>query len=1369
MTTNTDVPNSCLVKIQQLQYRALLDSGAAISLISEKAFKNLKFPVPLGRTKVHLQAVNGGSLKALGSADLEMKIAGLRLKHTFIVVSEMNRHVILGSDFLDQYGVTLYFGLRKMKLKNVYVPLERDIHIASITRLSKTTILKPKTVNLVQVRVKRRQYFEPSQLFQVEKLEKGRFAEEPELVLEPSIAKLSDKYTLPVLITNTSNKTVKIKKGNVLGTIKEVKVVNTVDQDKVKRTPVSDKEFVENIRVDPQHKEKTAKMLLKNKELFAFSDLDLGHTDIVEAEIITDDARPINLRPYRTPLLLREVVSKAMDDMLAANIIKPSSSPWNAPLVVVDKPLDHPNAIPQKRICVDFRELNKVVKPQSFPIPLIDDILGNLRGCTYFSTLDLRQGFHQIKLSEESSPKTAFSCFKGKYQYNVLPFGLCNSPAIFQQMANKLLLGLEDISIAYIDDILIYSRSTAEDHLEKVQLVLDRIRKHNLKLKLSKCHFLKKETKYLGFVINEQGIKPNMDKVAAIRALKTPNSKKDCRSILGMAGWYRRHIPNFSKIVEPIVELTKKYSKFKWTDKQQKAFDYLKDSLTAIPLLAYPDPNKPYILYTDASDTCIGACLVQECDEKEEWIPGIKNEKPIYFLSHKLTDTQIRYPVIQKECYAIVYALHKLDYYLHNAKFEIRTDHLPLKSLLQSQNQNKTIQQWALTIGSYNCNIEYVKGVDNCCADLLSRSPPEEEEDSLEAPHISDRALNVASINTNQMDVQEYLDQEVNVEEEKQEKITLEGFNLAEEQPKDQELLKIKEKLEQGTADKTTYAKFTTIEDVLYYISQVDEEPNLRVYIPSHLQQQVIAEYHELGHFGVDKVFQAIKEKYYWPNLYKQIQKYTDQCVTCKVRNMTANKAPLCETSIPLQPMATVQLDLSGPYPQTLSGNKYIASFVCVYSGWIEAWPLPDKSADSVVNVLIERFIPRHSTPMKIITDNGTEFVNRAFEETLRRLNIKHVKTSFYHPQGNAKVERSHRTLHDRLSKMMEGQLDSWDVVLNQALCALRCQPSKTTRASPFSILYGRQPTLPIDNILKPRRKYMGEDFFEMALENQHKMFMQVYKNSRKAKKEQAEYTDKKNNCKEVNFKVGDHVYYKNHSKSNKLESNWKTHYIIVKQTSPVSFVIRNQLTAKTAKAHANSLRMANIEWKVPKSEGKGIRKSALVETDESTTPGSSEEEEEASEDSSGNEFKSEPITAKARMIKEQKQVRENPSSSDDEPPLFERQKREGARQKQAKEEEFHSAVSTNEDGRDDVQVSSDSDTIGYEVEEPNIQDVVMDETDEMSVNASWQVPTEILRPKKLRDVKRVNPKERRCSRNNKNKNDTNKVKTLLNVLASMM
>ena len=333
----------------------------------------------------------------------------------------------------------------------------------------------------------------------------------------------------------------------------------------------------------------------------------------------------------------------------------------------------------------------------------------------YFSSLDIKLGYWQVAIDEKDKEKTAFTCHSGLYKFLVVPFGISNAPAIFQELMLVVLSGYSQFAAAYLDDILIFS-SSIEEHFQHLQFVFNRLRQHNLRLKLKKCSFAQTETNYLGFIIGSNGIKPDNKKCEAIKSLPSPTCVREVRAFVGMCSYYWRFIPNFSKIAEPIIDLTKKYSRFKWTNEHQKAFDFIKNSLPTVPMLIYPDPNKLYTLYTDASDLCIGACLTQNDEKTQE-------EKPIYFLSHKLSRTQCRWSTVEKEAYAIHYSLQKLDYYLHNATFTIKTDQAPLGYLLESPMQNRKIQLCSLNIASYDCQIEYISGPTNTCADLLSRHP----------------------------------------------------------------------------------------------------------------------------------------------------------------------------------------------------------------------------------------------------------------------------------------------------------------------------------------------------------------------------------------------------------------------------------------------------------------------------------------------------------------------------------------------------------------------------------------------------------------------------------------------------------------------
>ena len=283
--------------------------------------------------------------------------------------------------------------------------------------------------------------------------------------------------------------------------------------------------------------------LEKHQDLFATKHSELGHTDTVKMKLEkldTGDHHPIKLKPYRTPIQNREVIEKAVDEMLDANVIIWSKFPWSFPVVIVDKKDG------SKGFCVDFRKLNQITKPNSNPLPLIDDILTLLGKAKYFTSLELKSGYRQVLMNEADKEKTAFSCHRGLFELNVMPFGLSNAPAIFQELMAIVLQGLSQFATAYLDEVLIFSE-TLEKDLSHLKAVFDRLRQHGLKLKLKKCSFLQLETHYLGFVINCRGISPDPSKVEAIRSLTTPTCVREVHSFIGMCSYYRRFIPNFSR------------------------------------------------------------------------------------------------------------------------------------------------------------------------------------------------------------------------------------------------------------------------------------------------------------------------------------------------------------------------------------------------------------------------------------------------------------------------------------------------------------------------------------------------------------------------------------------------------------------------------------------------------------------------------------------------------------------------------------------------------------------------------------------------------------------------------------------------------
>ena len=1247
-------PSSCLVRIGKSRFRALVDTGAEMSLIHVRAYNSLKKKFPLEKSAVRLQDVSGGMIKTIGTITVPLRVGQQNIESRFLVVDGINRNLILGRDWLAENKVTLYYNdLKKMKVGSEYVPLEEDSHISALVRLTSSISVKPKSVVICNGKTHKPLGGGKEASFKLSQTEKGYVAEEPGLELEETVTNVGTTGTLPIMLVNKTDKMYRLRRGAVVGKLEHISVIATV-----KTTPDQTEDFdPSEVSAPEEYKSVVTELIEKNSDLFAQTDHDLGHTDTVKMKIDTGDHPPIRKKPYRVPLNKRKTIDKAIDDMLEAGIIQRSRSSWAFPVVCVDKKDG------TKRFCVDFRALNAITKPISYPLPLIDDILLRLGQSKYFTTLDLKSGYWQVLMEEEDREKTAFTCQRGLFEFIKMPFGLSGAPPIFMELMDRVLEGLEDCAIPYLDDIIVLGK-TPEEHLRNLETVFERLRAHGLKMKLKKCQFFQQETKYLGFVVNGMGVKPDPEKVEAIRGLATPRTVKEVRGFIGMCGYYRRFVPNFSEIASPLFDLTKKFARFIWTPECQKAFDFLKDSLTVVPLLAYPDTRKSYTLYTDASDTCIGACLTQRTFDEE----GQEVEKPLHFLSHRLSPTQRRWSTIEKEAYAIHFSLQKLDHYLHNAQFTIKTDHKPLRHLLEAPMQNKKIQLWALSLSGYQCRVEYIAGTTNTVADLLSRSPtkpvgyPEEKqhcgkEEEKEMTEINDNFLQVNALNSNRFDTKPFAAWKKPDEEEISpcKEVNFQNLDMKKEQEKDEKTVLLKKSLVEETASRSTNKHHVIEDDLLYYVTDPDGEPLVRLYIPEHLELAVIGQYHDdNGHMGVDKTYEAIKAKYYIPCLYQKLTSYIAKCVTCQTRSLRKQKPPLGEMEQPPYPFAKISMDISGPYPTSLSGNRYVLSLVDHYSGWPEAYALPDKTAQSIAHVVLDEFFPRYGCPCEMVTDNGTENENQVMREVFEELKIHHVKTSFYHPQSNAKVERFHRTLHDVLSKRMKGETNTWDLYLNQALAAIRFNHNDSSKFSPYFLAFNREVMLPIDNILKPRRKYQGEEQHKIALEQQHKLFTMVCNNMKRARKRQAKNANR--NAKNVEFAVGDPVYLKVHQRQDKLQLKWTPYFRVVEVLSPLTYRIRNQLDGRITTSHAEHLRLATVdEWDIPVETKSTRRRKATYVV---TPPGSDSDSNESSTEDEEEESK--PMEQIAKRYRKER----DDSDEEDDIPLLELKRRLQARER---------------------------------------------------------------------------------------------------------
>ena len=902
----TGNPSSCIIEVNNKRYRSLIDSGSDICLINKNIYNSFKHKPQLQKQAVLVQSVNGGKLNVEGSFSLKFKIGNTDMEHTFYVVSGISRNFILGRDWLSKQGIRIHFDTGHLIVNNEYIKLEDDMKISSIVRLAQDTILKPHSVTLCTGKLKRHFTADQNSHYEINGPEQGFLTTDPGLSISPTIINLPINKC-PMLITNNTGKTVKVKRGCIVASVSPVKINSVasvrsvkpqqevnVEQITDKAEPISD----QDIRVDRTHLPMVSKIVNEYSNIFITSDTQLGCARGTKMTIDVGNTPPIRLKPYRCPISSRQYIEKAINDMLQAGIIRKSNSEYAFPVILADK------SDGSKRFIVDFRKLNALIKPISFPISHADDLLNVIGGSKFFTHLDLKQAYWQYELEETSKDKTAFITHVGHYEFNRCPYGLTHAPQAFQRLMSEVLEGCRDYANPYLDDILIHSKTIAE-HEVHIRSVLGRLRLFNLKLKINKCTFLQEETKILGFVINEKGIKADEDKVKDIRDIPAPKTVKQVRGFIGATSFFRRFYNNYSKLAEPLIKITRKNAKFEWTPECENSFQSLKSELTRLPYLCYPDMSRDFILYTDCSDSVLGGVLCQRT-QVGDITTEYPNERPIYFISHKLNDTQRRYSTIEKECYAIFYCLSKLDHYLHNSKFVIRTDHEPLKHIFTSPITNKRIQVWALGISGYNCQIEYWPGRKQFCADWLSRLPHDQSTSESETyvPDISDMTYKVQNchvkvsgnikhkkrdshtyvtskvmgtqtreestddlpevciINTNLLDSDDLMrdnyPRHYDLDSSKDDnplKSELNPYNMIEEQNKDTEIVQIKLRMQQGKLTTSEKSKFLLMDGVLHFVSNANEDPIPRLYVPSHLRKLVISGYHyDNGHPGTQRL-----------------------------------------------------------------------------------------------------------------------------------------------------------------------------------------------------------------------------------------------------------------------------------------------------------------------------------------------------------------------------------------------------------------------------------------------------------------------------------------------------------------------------------
>jgi hypothetical protein len=997
--------------------------------------------------------------------------------------------------------------------------------------------------------------------------------------------------------------------------------INFIESSHSKRLQSLESQILQN-HLNKEEYDSILKICREFNDIFYLEDDQLTHTNATKHSISLLTQKPVFVKPYRIPEFQKPIVRQQIDQMLKDDIIENSVSPYNAPILIVPKKPDNMGN-KRWRLVVDFRKLNDITESDAYPLPNITEILEQLGHSKYFSVIDLATGFHQILLSEDSKPFTAFT-FEGRYQYKRLPMGLKNSPATFQRLMNHVLTGLQGIKcLVYLDDIVIYG-SSLRDHNNKLIDVFNRLRQHNLKLQPSKCSFLRKEITYLGHVISEDGIKPDPDKIQAVRDYPTPKNKDNVRSFLGLASYYRKFIPNFSQIAYPMNNLLKNNIEFNWTSLCDESFDKLKAKLINPPILQYPHFNQEFILTADASQHAVGAVLSQGI---------IGKDLPIGYASRTLSKAEKNYSTIERELAAIVYGVQYFRPYLYGKKFKIVTDHKPLIYLFSISNPSSRLMKFRLKLEEYEFDIIHKPGKLNTNADALSRIYKLNGENSESYEQYLKHIKSKVIINSNVLESDEamedssddvnlvyftdkHFESEVEYHNSRPE-LKTQNVNIS-----DIAFLKSDNRYflylitKETHAHKSSYAdifqglinlkefsfkysigkigistsnlklhkiKFESIRTMIRYIFK---DTNIQIIIfhnntkkdlTRNEIQDILKDYHVNplgGHQGVNRTFNRIKEHYRWHKMYKDIKHFINSCQTCQQNKISRKtKAPMTITSTSSKPFEKIFLDVVGPLNPTENNNKFILTFIDDLTKFFIAIPIPNQEANTIAKNFTTEIICKFGMPQTVLTDQGTNFESAIFRKTCKLLKIKKIHGTSFHPQTNGSLERTHRTLAEYLRSFINRDRDNWDEFLPFAAFTYNTTPHTSTKITPFELLFGHKASIPTSLKENPEIHYNYDDYYaelKARLQHSHQIARETI--IREKEKSKNRYDS---NVNQQNFSPGDKVWLTNDAKapgkSKKLEPRFKGPFTVLSKDSDVNYTIL--VNKKPTTVHVNRLK----------------------------------------------------------------------------------------------------------------------------------------------------------------------------------------------------